>query len=583
MEVREVLFLLWKNKGKMLLIPIIVGVMMVLFLKALPPRYEATATFVITSKDYVSWMSDYDRVAADQEVISSAISQINSETFMMEIANRLPFETTVEKLQLNLKVDNPTSSKIINISAFSNNPKEAAQIVNALTERFPSKLKNLNPSYKAVLFEKSGIPQEPQEFNEKLVFTTIWSVAFLWTVTTFLFVEKRKIGRVKMQAQYNVLHIVSTARLNGAERIVQGICRHLNRDKFEPVIVCAGSSLAEVYEQDGYRVDIVNVLFPFPRNILRLRSIIRERNIKLIHAHDHRASLMAWLSTRFLGEIPIISHIHNTNPWLKKIHPLKFMELLMRNRYNLSIACSETVRRYFLKHNPFAKAKEILCVTNGIEIPENNSQTKDINKMELLKKELGIPKEHYIFGTVCRLDVQKGIDVLLKAFKEVKEKYEDVSLLIVGSGPLEKPLKALAAELNLGDRVIFTGYRKDVYDMFNIMDTFVSSSRWEGLPMVLMEAMARFLPVIATDVGGVKELIKPNETGALVVKEDISELYRNMVMFYENRELTGKLAVQGRELVLANHNIVKQVYRIEEIYDAVLRGETPCCKENQHS
>ena len=375
-----------------------------------------------------------------------------------------------------------------------------------------------------------------------------------------------------MKPPYNVLHIVATNHLSGAERMVQLIGKNLNHEVFHPIIVCTGEPLSQIYKRDGHVVEIADVLQPLPGNILRLRSIIRKRNIHLIHAHDHRASLLAWLGTRLLGRIPVISHIHSTNPWLKGWQPFKLVEIIIRNRYDISIACSDTVRNYFLRYNPFLKTGKILTVTNGIEIEGHSPVNQDI-----VLNSLEIPPERFIYGTVGRLHHLKGIDLLLRAFKVVSACSEQALLLIVGSGPEEHALKALARELGLEDRVVFTGYREDVYNLFQVMDVFVLASRWEGLPMVLMEAMSRSLPVVATDVGGVRELVRPGETGLLVNSGDVAELAEKMIFLYRQRGFAVALATSGFELIRGRFDITKQVKRIEKLYQALLEGgEQPC-------
>lgn len=371
-----------------------------------------------------------------------------------------------------------------------------------------------------------------------------------------------------MNKPYNILHILPTLHFSGAEKIVQLICRHLDKGSFRPSIVCAGEPLAGLYRAEGHPVEISNVLLPLPGNLIHLRSIIKRRNINLIHAHDHRASLGAWLASRFLGEIPIVSHIHNTNPWLTGWHPWKFVELFMRERYKVSIACSKTVKDYYLQFNKRAKKANIQTVTNGIEIVPR----KPVNR-ENLTREIGIPHGYFVFGTVGRLDEQKGIDQLLIGFKEVVANLKNVFLLIVGTGSKEHELKMLAAKLGLTGHVSFTGYRDNVCDIFQIMDAFVLASRWEGLPMVLIEAMSLAVPVIATKVGGVGELVRNGETGFLIEPGNIDDLVKKMIIINKENEIRQKLSCSGHELVAREFDVVKQVKKIEDIYFTLLRGD----------
>lgn len=368
-----------------------------------------------------------------------------------------------------------------------------------------------------------------------------------------------------MNKPYNILHIVATGRLNGAERMVQLICRHMLRDTFNPFIVCAGEPLCGIYRSEGHPVETSDVLLPLPGNVIRLRSIINRKRINLIHAHDHRASLTAWLASRFSSGIPLVSHIHNTNPWLTGWHPWKLVETFMRGRYPVSIACSETVRKYYMQFNPRAKKSIIHTVSNGIEITSH----KPVNR-QILAQELGIPEGRFVYGTVGRLEEQKGIDQLLIAFKKVTAHLENVFLLIVGAGPLEHELKKLTVDLELSRHVAFTGYRDNVYEIFQLMDAFVLASRWEGLPMVLIEAMAQSLPVVATDVGGVGELVRNGETGFLIAPGNIDDLAKMMIEINDKSELRQNLACSAHRLIKREFNVVNQVRKIENIYLSLL-------------
>ncbi|MEW6181592.1 MAG: glycosyltransferase family 4 protein [Bacillota bacterium] len=415
------------------------------------------------------------------------------------------------------------------------------------------------------LAAESKAPARRQTLLYALVVGAICLLLSIAFCSILMFFRCRPISKTET-APYNILHLLSTNRLSGAERIVQLITRHLNSSRFHSIITCGGDPLREVYKADGHPVEVMDVRFPTPSNIFRLRGILKYRHVHLIHAHDHRASLLAWMSSRFLlRRIPMISHIHNANPWLKQWHPFKLVDLVMRNRYNISIACSETVKEYYLRHNFTLKPTKVVTVTNGIEINDYGKVNRDA-----VAQNTGLPTQRFVFGTVGRLDEQKGIDLLLHAFREVANRLENVSLVIVGTGPDEQVLKKTARQLGINEHVVFTGYREDVHELMQVMDVFVLASRWEGLPMVLMEAMALGIPVIASDVGGVRELVRPGETGLLVAAKDTADLAAKMCYLYRDRELAAELARAGAALVCENHNMARQVQKIEDIYNILL-------------
>jgi glycosyltransferase involved in cell wall biosynthesis len=138
---------------------------------------------------------------------------------------------------------------------------------------------------------------------------------------------------------------------------------------------------------------------------------------------------------------------------------------------------------------------------------------------------LGLPeKDAFVYGTVGRLAETKGQGVLLTAFARVHEKYPESWLILAGEGRLESELRALAAELNIHERVVFLGYRTDIPEVLKACDVFVLPSIAEGLPGALLEAMATGIPVIASRVGGVPEILNNPELGMMISPSSVGEL-----------------------------------------------------------
>lgn len=397
-------------------------------------------------------------------------------------------------------------------------------------------------------------------------------VTLLWAVLSVIWAARNKWLQPK-GPPYNILHIVASPRLDGAERVVQLLCRHTDPALYRTVIACPGDPLQGIYHEEGFTVERLGACRPTLGSILGLREILTVRNIHLIHAHDHRASLLALLCAGFWDRTPVISHLHSANPWLSRLHPFGLIELLLRNRFSLTLACSQGVKNHFLQHNPLAKEKKIVTVVNGVEVVKQGSQAPDKEKVAELRKSLGIPLGHFVYGMVGRLENAKGIDVLLQAFFQVKTRVDGIALLIVGTGNKAGPLQRMVEDLALEDDVIFTGYREDVAQLMELIDVFTLASRWEGLPMVIMEAMSHGVPVIATNVGGVGEVVRQGKTGLLVEKEDVKGLAVGMERLFRDRHLRESLGAEGRSLVESEFNAVNQAHKIQEVYSGLLKGE----------
>ena len=367
-----------------------------------------------------------------------------------------------------------------------------------------------------------------------------------------------------MKHKINILHILATDRLQGAEKTALMIDRHLDRKKFNSFIICAGDPLARYLRSHGSIVEVLDVKKVSLSNMLGLKRIIAEKKIDLLHASGYRASLFALLTSGLFIKKPVISHIHSADPRISRLTVLKLVEVATRNRFDLSIACSDLVRTYYLKHNRFTIPEKIVSVSNGIEIVFHKPRPEALNS---LKENLGIPAGNFIFSYIGRMVKLKGVDVLLRAFRLISgENRDGPVLLLIGSGPMEPELRKLAAGLNLSSRVIFTGYRNDIEDLLEITDVFVLPSRREGLPNVLLEAMSHSKPVIASDVGGVKELVIHGRTGLLVPPGDAGRLAEYMFLMQNSPALREKIGESGCRHVRKNFNIEAKVRDIEKLY-----------------
>jgi glycosyltransferase involved in cell wall biosynthesis len=166
--------------------------------------------------------------------------------------------------------------------------------------------------------------------------------------------------------------------------------------------------------------------------------------------------------------------------------------------------------------------RQALTIYNAIDIDRFRNLVYDTAK---IKRELGIPGDGFLIGSVGRLTKQKGYDLLLEA----------TSMAI-------KKIKQQAVDLNIGKNVIFTGMRPDVNNLLHAFDLFVCSSRWEGLSTALMEAMAVEIPILATDIPGNLELLQPGVSAWFVTAEDSGELARGVIKAHQNPEQNKEFA-----------------------------------------
>ena len=185
--------------------------------------------------------------------------------------------------------------------------------------------------------------------------------------------------------------------------------------------------------------------------------------------------------------------------------------------------------------------------------------------------DFGLGGEEIIVGFIGRFHAQKGIDVLLKAFEKIEKSKMNVRLMLVGDGTLRKKIWKQSQTLGNDNRVLFTGIRKDIPLILSSLDIFVLPSRWEGLPLVLLEAMAAGLPIVATAVGGIPEVVVDGETGFLVPPEDPEALASAITRLIEDSVLRKKFGKAGYKRVKQHFNIQEASRRTEELYFSLLK------------
>jgi glycosyltransferase involved in cell wall biosynthesis len=210
---------------------------------------------------------------------------------------------------------------------------------------------------------------------------------------------------------------------------------------------------------------------------------------------------------------------------------------------------------------------KIEVVYNGIDVDLFSTPVDAVAK----KAELGIPADRVIFGTVATLRPIKGLDVLLRATKQVLERCSHAHLAVVGDGPCRDELVKLAASLGISDRITFCGRREDVSEALTTFDVFVLSSLSEGFPNTVCEALVRGLPVVATDVGGVGEAVIPGETGLLVQPGDAAGLAQAMIRLAGDESLRRSMSGKGRELAVDRFSLRHMIGSIEAVYEDELR------------
>jgi glycosyltransferase involved in cell wall biosynthesis len=356
--------------------------------------------------------------------------------------------------------------------------------------------------------------------------------------------------------------------VGGAEMQVYNLVTKLKSDgSFSPIIVSLISPglVGEMLKMEDipvYSLDMKRGR-PSAKAIIKLLRIIHNEQINLIHSHMYHANLLARFIKIIIPNINVISTIHSINIGSKcRENLLRVSDFLS----NLTTVISDEARKHFLRKGVVTLERSCF-IPNGID----TNFFKYDSKLRIKKRnELGI-SDQLVWLAVGRFVEAKNYPNLLAAYKKVLSKNKNSRLYIVGTGITLNKIKQLAFDLKISEWVEFLGERKDINELMNAADCYVMSSNWEGLPLVLLEAASTSLPIIATDVGGNKEVIINNKTGFLVEPNNPDLLAEKMIELMNLSEASRiQLGENARNYINDKFNIDNVVNTWVGVYHQVM-------------
>jgi glycosyltransferase involved in cell wall biosynthesis len=213
----------------------------------------------------------------------------------------------------------------------------------------------------------------------------------------------------------------------------------------------------------------------------------------------------------------------------------------------------------------------VVCFANAVDVSRFRPVTA--GEKAKAKNALGLPGETAVIGTVARLVQRKGIDVLLRAFAVVCHHHQ-AHLVIVGDGPLGEELRALARELRIADSISWLGFQADAMKWLQAMDVFAFPSRLEGVPNAVLEAMAVGLPIVATTIGGVTDLLEEGGTGVLIPPDDPNAMARELDRLVKDPSFRAELGGRARKRAVEVFALPGSISRLIDLYSSLEKGAT---------
>ena len=300
----------------------------------------------------------------------------------------------------------------------------------------------------------------------------------------------------------------------------------------------------------------------------RLITIFHRENPDIVHTHTSKAGFLGrWAA--FLARVPHIVHTPHGHVFYGYFNMVLTKCFIIAERISALItdkiiAVSNRERVEHLEHKVGHSAK-IITIHSGVALDRFIDLNVDIKAK---KKELGVPEDYYVVGTIGRLVKIKGHRYLIEAAKGVIDKIPKTVFVFVGDGDLKGILEAQAETLGIRKNIIFTGWRDDVAEILYTFDVFTFPSLNEGMGKVLVEAMGACKPIVASKVGGITDLVQDDVNGILVPPKDSEALCSVLLRLLTNKALARRVGTQGKDMICPKFDVSTKIHQVERIYKA---------------
>ena len=374
--------------------------------------------------------------------------------------------------------------------------------------------------------------------------------------------EKDSMSRIR------ICQMITELGLAGAERCVYELSERLNKDRFDvQVVAMRGGKVAEWLREAGIKVTVLGVRGKW--DLFKLRQfvgLLRRERIDILHTHLFHADLAGRVGAS-LAAVPHL--IHTVRTAEGRFRPWQFaFARLFCDSCDQIVCISRSVRDLHSRKSGLPLSRYVV-ITNGID---TDAFRRDEPSRTRLRAQWGIDGDAPLVAYVGRLAREKGIEMLIAAMSHLAARGKPMDLVIAGDGPRRGVVENFIAHGEGGRRCRMLGLVDDVRGVLSAADIHVMPSRWEGFGLAAGEAMAASLPVVATRVAGLRDLIIDGRTGLLVGRDDVRALAEAVERLGDDAELRRRLGEAGRRLVVEKYRIEANIAAHEKLYLEVVSG-----------
>ncbi|BBM84814.1 glycosyltransferase [Candidatus Uabimicrobium amorphum] len=365
-----------------------------------------------------------------------------------------------------------------------------------------------------------------------------------------------------------IAHIRSSSgKGGGPEKTIINSSRFIDKQTFSMILIYLKSEHDSEFDMDlrAQSAGVEMIVIPERRKIdfstlRKLRKIFRQRKVDIYHAHGYKSNFYGLLLRMSGCKIKLMTTVHG---WVSKKRRVRFYDSLdkrIQRFFRKVVIVTATLREELIRYK--VAKKRIVFIPNAIV-------TSDFAKgvvTSKLREQLSIPSQAFVVGAVGRLAKEKGYDTLIRSAAQVIAQHPNTYFLIVGEGTQKEELQQLITSMNLQDKIILPGYFSDIRHVFAILDLYVLSSLKEGLPNVVLEAMAMEVPIITTPVDGVVNTVQDREHAIYTPVGDHQQMSQNILNVIKDEQLRHKLQKNARKMVEERFCFMERMRNMEKIY-----------------
>ena len=386
-----------------------------------------------------------------------------------------------------------------------------------------------------------------------------------------------RIVQVLMMKKIKIAQVITRMDWGGSPDIVRLVCTSLDPERFELILITSpvkAPTMATKEFLEKFKDKVIYVeqlqreINPLTDllALVRLYRIFRQENFDIVHTHTAKTGILGRMAARLAG-VPKVIHFSHGHNFYGYFGPLGSKLVIMLERFmdrftDKFIALTELEKNDLFLYKVTEPAK-VMVINSGLEL--NKYRKTDIDKAKK-RKELQLEENVPIVGMISRLEPVKGPQYLVEAAKAIIAKVPQVKFLILGEGSLRAKLTARCQELGMADKFIFTGWREDIPEILSLLDILVLPSLNEAVGRVLIEAGAAGIPVVATKVGGIPEIVKDGETGFLVPPQDADTLAKTIIVLLENEEKRKSLGEVAKKWIDEKFSADNMVTSVTNLY-----------------